>query len=617
MLFPLLIAVWVPALCTAHRRLGHETEDLVVRRSNLGQKGHLLQQQFLHSDSRFNNEVEARQANLNGLKVGLLVGIVVLIFASFAACCYFHMVSLQVADIVSLEAQSAHARAAKEQMADNPVDGRDKNPVHPSPDSSPNGESPNGNGESPDRPKMKVMVKKFQSSGLDLDGEPPGPVRVHRVEEASIYHLQGVRVGDRVVKIGKLETELYNVEDLTPEDFEKILTSGPVHFHFQRFRFDAAGSFLAGLSRWTSKAKQSAAALMAKEEEEIKEIVANNEEDWADGLPEAEKRVFPRPNPVRYKWVLRTCFEHDWKFIRPRLLRDFKLDEAEINEAEQCLRSKYMWVLPLYRKLSSEETSEGGSSPENISQFGVSKRSIMRILGTEGIDILDKTTMTQARASELYKQANFTSPQDVSGFSVRCDSVLCRYQFAELLVRIAVSKWSGKSKVSAVETLFEELAVLCQKYSGDMRELLTSGSSDTVQAVYEAIEPQTWAVFVEMASIHENMYGQKYMTLQDWRNLLNRINIFVLYPVVKRKYGAYTYRMGLEPQADEQYNKTWQLMSFLEFQRALGAVMFLSEMRPKKECKPEVMATLLQKIAKDNLSQVATPKLHHRASLKQ
>lgn len=75
-------------------------------------------------------------------------------------------------------------------------------------------------------------------------------------------------------------------------------------------------------------------------------------------------------------------------------------------------------------------------------------------------------------------------------------------------------------------------------WGGDMRELLTSGSSDTVQAVYEAIEPQTplaktikqhgfvrfitsmknqmsqhwshedalrWAVFVEMASIRENM----------------------------------------------------------------------------------------------------------------
>lgn len=81
-------------------------------------------------------------------------------------------------------------------------------------------------------------------------------------------------------------------------------------------------------------------------------------------------------------------------------------------------------------------------------------------------------------------------------------------------------------------------AVWPNSWGGDMRELLTSGSSDTVQAVYEAIEPQTplaktikqhgfvrfitsmktqmsqhwshehalrWAVFVEMASIHENM----------------------------------------------------------------------------------------------------------------
>ena len=61
----------------------------------------------------------------------------------------------------------------------------------------------------------------------------------------------------------------------------------------------------------------------------------------------------------------------------------------------------------------------------------------------------------------------------------------------------------------------QELAILCQKYSsplrdstchilshlviavcdyvrgGDMRELINSGSTDEVQAVYEAIEPQT------------------------------------------------------------------------------------------------------------------------------
>ena len=40
--------------------------------------------------------------------------------------------------------------------------------------------------------------------------------------------------------------------------------------------------------------------------------------------------------------------------------------------------------MPLYRKLSSEETNEGGKCPENISQFGVGKRSVLRILGPEG-----------------------------------------------------------------------------------------------------------------------------------------------------------------------------------------------------------------------------------------
>lgn len=73
-------------------------------------------------------------------------------------------------------------------------------------------------------------------------------------------------------------------------------------------------------------------------------------------------------------------------------------------------------------------------------------------------------------------------------------------------------------------------------WGGDMRELITSGSTDEVQAVYEAVEPQTWlgwpffnesfwfsqkawdsdyseepgralrwAVFVETASVHENV----------------------------------------------------------------------------------------------------------------
>ena len=84
--------------------------------------------------------------------------------------------------------------------------------------------------------------------------------------------------------------------------------------------------------------------------------------------------------------------------------------------------------------------------------------------------------------------------------------------------------------------------------------------------------------------------------------------MFEHFPVIKRREVGYTYRMGLETRADEQlagsgaidlisceclsllealrqYNKTWQLLRYEDFQRALGAVIFLNEIRskPKEE----------------------------------
>ena len=162
--------------------------------------------------------------------------------------------------------------------------------------------------------KLEIEIDDFKTSGLEFDGAPPNSIRVQQVEEGSSCHLQGLRVGDRLVKVGN--DTLHNVEEMTGDAFQKILQAGPLRFQFQRFRFDAAGQVLSGVARWTSKAKQTAAAAMAQEEEEMVPIPQSKEEDWTDGVPEAEKRVFPRPNLLRYKWVLRTCFEHDWKFIR-------------------------------------------------------------------------------------------------------------------------------------------------------------------------------------------------------------------------------------------------------------------------------------------------------------
>lgn len=164
-----------------------------------------------------------------------------------------------------------------------------------------------------------------ENLGVKLKGEPPGIVEVEHVEEGSLCSRQGVSVGDRLVMAGTERLE--DLEGMTSETFRKILQSRPLHLRFQKrtpnpVRLESGSSLggaarmLAGLGKWARKAKQTAAAEMARTEAELRQVQDKVNEDWEDGVPEPEKRVFPRPNFARYKWTLRTCFEHDWKFIR-------------------------------------------------------------------------------------------------------------------------------------------------------------------------------------------------------------------------------------------------------------------------------------------------------------
>ena len=59
-------------------------------------------------------------------------------------------------------------------------------------------------------------------------------------------------------------------------------------------------------------AQQTAVAKMAQDEFELSEVRLITE----DQLPPLDDRVYPRPSLIKYKWVLCTCFEHDWKILR-------------------------------------------------------------------------------------------------------------------------------------------------------------------------------------------------------------------------------------------------------------------------------------------------------------
>ena len=69
---------------------------------------------------------------------------------------------------------------------------------------------------------------------------------------------------------------------------------------------------IARLGAWVHRARVAAFAKMQKDEFELSQVRLITE----DQLPTPDGRVYPRPNLLKYKWVLRTCFEHDWKLLR-------------------------------------------------------------------------------------------------------------------------------------------------------------------------------------------------------------------------------------------------------------------------------------------------------------
>ena len=154
--------------------------------------------------------------------------------------------------------------------------------------------------------RERLVMEDVDASGLDLEGRAPGLVRLGALEDGH----SGLRPGDRLLMV-----QGQAVADLDHERLQALLQAGPVRLEVQRSKLGGAARVLAGLQRWTQKAKQAAVSQMAREEMDMRHVQTSVKEEWSDGVPEPEKRVFPRPNPIRYKWVLRTCFEHDWKFI--------------------------------------------------------------------------------------------------------------------------------------------------------------------------------------------------------------------------------------------------------------------------------------------------------------
>eukprot|EP00929_Paragymnodinium_shiwhaense_P063321 TRINITY_DN31642_c0_g1_i1.p1 TRINITY_DN31642_c0_g1~~TRINITY_DN31642_c0_g1_i1.p1 ORF type:complete len:1242 (-),score=294.76 TRINITY_DN31642_c0_g1_i1:54-3779(-) len=324
----------------------------------------------------------------------------------------------------------------------------------------------------------------------------------------------------------------------------------------------------------------------------------NSEDD--EPIPH-DPRVFPKFNAKRMKGVRDGCFETDWALLKERLDLIHKKEESEVKSIGETLQNKYLWVLPLYRRLSTQDTVDGGKLPRHLSHFGVSARSALKLLSDdarEGVNLLDRR-FTKPVADEIYKHANLSPPKEHNRLACSAEKRLSRYQFVDFLIRVAHAKFPNRSLQEAIETLFWRLAKLCDKYSGDVMNLWTIGCQDAVEDVYLSARPHLLNLFNIIATETEG--AEKFVTLQDWSRLLAKTQIYTMYPSFHRHDCSYAFRLGVQQVADEYFHTSWQHMTFYEFQRGLGGMLFLTVWRAKGKCTPEELAELLKKYTEDTL----------------
>jgi hypothetical protein len=333
-----------------------------------------------------------------------------------------------------------------------------------------------------------------------------------------------------------------------------------------------------------------AAASAAPDDEEDEED--EEEEDEEDEDVPLDGRIFPKFNLKRLHGIRDDCFYHDWQFIST--CEFLNIAECEKEKVANALRNKYLWVLPLFRRLATQDTEVGGTTADGVCRFGVSLLSAGHLMGKDpkqGIDIIDKN-LTKAKVEQQYKEANYVRPEIHEKLLCISDKRLSRYQFVEFLLRIAVCKYPSESLCDAVRLLFVKLERLCDRYSGDVMNLWTIGSTDLVEDMYQKIRPRTMATFSKLALGGDAQVRR--MNLTDWSKMLEKSEVYTLYQAFRRRDSPYSFRLGLHQAVDEQYDSSWQQMSYLEFQRGIGAMLFLTQWHEHGACSAEKLGSLLK-----------------------
>eukprot|EP00929_Paragymnodinium_shiwhaense_P070513 TRINITY_DN35703_c0_g1_i1.p1 TRINITY_DN35703_c0_g1~~TRINITY_DN35703_c0_g1_i1.p1 ORF type:complete len:1091 (+),score=258.84 TRINITY_DN35703_c0_g1_i1:94-3366(+) len=266
--------------------------------------------------------------------------------------------------------------------------------------------------------------------------------------------------------------------------------------------------------------------------------------------------------------LLKRCMQLDMS--RAKLKRLVPDSEAEALQA--VLQKHYRRFNALYRHLSAF----GLDGTTNT--FGVSQGTSSDILTAAGI--LDDVTRL-SDADRLFIASRVLPHELKDELAVRNDKCLVRFQILELIVRVAQQRFVQTGQMQSItEAVTRVLESLSEGGGGQslLREtddFFAAFHTEDVDDVYKANQQLLRQVFDRFSGLRTPPGQAKFMSLGEFQSLLDLLGAYD--SRFQSRQSACVFRMAMMTQVEETYSSRFQEMTFLEFQHAIGAVVFYRE----------------------------------------
>jgi hypothetical protein len=307
--------------------------------------------------------------------------------------------------------------------------------------------------------------------------------------------------------------------------------------------------------------------------------------------PKSLLQVFKRVTPS----VLQEAFRLDWSLVKKGRL----VPESEDVSVGCLLEAAYGRILALYRQLSAIDIF--GSSAFGVTSLEAGSFAVE-------IGLVDGQVTKLSDIDRFFIAANVIQMEQRKSLVVRNDRGLVRYQFLELLLRIADHHFSHSSDVSkfedAVRSLLEHLWEASERRLRELDAFFSYLHTDDVDDVYRKHLPSLETVY-HRVSVRARRAGHGcFICHADFQTLLEQIGAYD--SEFQQRYSCVAFRMGMVTQADEYHSSRFQEMGFLEFLHALGAVVFFRSGLRAGSCSQD-FATLIDDFFSKHLTLAAAP----------